>query len=239
MFDHDELQKLRDGGNEAFKNLYKKYSSSIYREALIAYDGDKKRAAKKVWDTFYRLWELVKNDADDQAVFGVFTHAESAKNIEEACMNTVWRSLSGVMDHADSRKSESSSVAVSNANDGILWTEGIKLESVAEHSAHQTVQNVQTDQEQMQTDDNEPPFEDENNLLLQEYPDDVLEGSEMENKRREINKKSILALIVIIILTLFLLWSVIGIVLGLSPSTQHINIGFWPFINAIRKVLGW
>ncbi len=237
MLVKEELTKLRGGDEAALETLFKDYSHQIYREALIKNNGNQKAAAKAVLDTFYNINAIAKNGSaeDNEAVVSVLNRAQQEQKIEDLCLNTVWRSLSGMIS-----SEEQNDTAISDSN---TWINGRKMETVSEHVAtvHEASQSsaettVLNNAANGQAAD---PQEEVSRLLLQDYPDDVIEGVEMEAKRKKMSKWNIVMLVIICILILFLVWSLLGIILAITPSTSHINIGFGPFINGIRRLIGW
>lgn len=230
MLVKEELAKLRDGDNSALERLFKEYSRPIYREALMKNGGNQKAAAKAVLEAFYNINAIAKKGTpqDSEIAVSVLARAQKEEKIEEICLNAVLKSL---METINASEKNDTAIADSGA-----WVNGKKMETVAQHVA-------QVNAEQSATVDGHEVVNDatgnEENLLIQDYPDDVLEGVEMEAKRKKTSKQNIIMLVVIIILMLFLAWSLIGIILAVNPSTSHIDIGFGAFINMIRKLIGW
>lgn len=240
MLINDVLAKMREGDVSALKTLFDKYGRQIYREALVSCKGDHKAAAKKVLDVFNAMNNIAKREqeAGDQKIAAVLSKAEQAEKIENACLNAVWSSLSNSFDENVKTQRAMANSAIANQS---AWINGKKMETVSEHVAQVRVDEEQREKERLENPDGENDFENKipSDLLLQAYPDDVIEGSEMEAKRKKVSKRSVLMLVVIVILIIFLLWSILGIILAVTPSTAHIDIGFGGFINGIKRLFGW
>ena len=236
MLVKEELAKLRGGDREALEALFKNYSHEIYREALIKNNGNQKAAAKAVLDTFYNINAIAKdgNAQEIETAAAVLKRVEQEKKIEGLCLDAVWRSLNDRV----SANEPSDTVIVNNE----AWINGKKMETVAHHAAtmNEAYQYQQTEQlnheipQPMLTQDEEG----KNNVLLEDYPDDVIEGLEMETKRKKMSKQNIVMLVIIIVLVLFLVWSLLGIVLAMNQATDDVDyLGFNWFITTIKNLI--